>query len=79
MIVYCTSVLTNILRNFVSDLDGVKFIPGVFRALGLRWVEVRTRLEPVPPVLLDVVPTPLDKYQDQVQEISESYGKTQSF
>ena len=23
--------------------------------------------------------TPLDKYQDQVQEISEPYGKTQSF
>ena len=25
------------------------------------------------------VPTPLDKYQDQVQDISESYSKFQSF
>ena len=27
----------------------------------------------------EVVPTPLDKYQDQVEAVSESYGKFQSF
>ena len=49
---------------------GLSLTDASARELPRRWQPARSGIP---------VPAPLDKYQDRVQRISESYGKTQSF